>query len=161
MAEEPLKLDATGRVTVEFHLNGEPRRVRVRPSSSLLDVLNRDLGLTGTREGCGIGVCGTCTVLVDGTPQSACLLFAFQAESRSIVTIEGIRPLDRVQQAFAEATAFQCSYCTPGFILATRALLSEHQRIDENTAREYLSGNLCRCGSYIKILKAVMSLSES
>jgi aerobic-type carbon monoxide dehydrogenase small subunit (CoxS/CutS family) len=146
---------------LQFELNGEPRRMKVDERDSLLEVLNRDLGLTGTREGCGIGVCGACTVLVDGTPQSACLLFAFQAEGRSIVTVEGLRQPDRVQQAFAAATAFQCSYCTPGFILATHALLSESRRIEADAAREYLSGNLCRCGSYIKILKAVMSLADS
>jgi aerobic carbon-monoxide dehydrogenase small subunit len=149
---------------IEFTLNGEARRFQVAPHRSLLDVLYHDLGLTGTREGCRVGVCGACTVLVDGTPQSACLLFGFQAEGRTIVTIEGLRKedelLDRVQQAFAEATAFQCSYCTPGFVMVTHGLLREHPQFDESVAREYLSGNLCRCGSYVKILKAVLSLAQ-
>ena len=163
MSEAPLELDPAGRVEIDLVLNGEARRLHVHPRSSLLEVLNGDLGLTGTREGCGIGVCGSCTVLVDGTPQSACLLFGFQMDSRSITTIEGLswpgQTLQRVQQAFAETTAFQCSYCTPGFVLATHALLTEHPRVDEATARDYLSGNLCRCGSYVKILEAVMKLN--
>jgi len=163
MPELPLESDSNGRIGVAFELNGESRALKVLPHRSLLDVLRRDLRLAGTREACGVGVCGACTVLIDGSPQSSCLLFAFQAEARSIVTIEGLRDehetLDRVQRAFAEATAFQCSYCTPGFVLTAHALLSEHRRFDERLAREYLAGNLCRCGSYVKILEAVMSLN--
>jgi aerobic-type carbon monoxide dehydrogenase small subunit (CoxS/CutS family) len=131
---------------------------------TLLDVLREELGLGGTKEGCGIGMCGACTVLIDGKPFSSCLVLAGQAAGREILTIEGLGGKDAlhpVQQAFLDEGAFQCAYCTPGFVLSTVALLSENPTPDEEEAREYLSGNLCRCGSYQNILRAVLSLSQT
>ena len=130
---------------------------------TLLDVLRRELKLFGVREGCGIGMCGACTVLVDGQPVSSCLMLAALAEGKSILTIEGLAEgptLHPIQQAFADHTAFQCSYCTPGFILSTKVLLDDRPAPSVDEIREYLSGNLCRCGSYVKIVEAVLDAAE-
>ena len=124
----------------------------------LLDVLREELGLVGAKEGCGIGMCGACTVLVQGKPMSSCLLLTAQVIGKEIVTIEGLAragALQRVQQAFIDHAAFQCAYCTPGFILSAVALLNENPNPSDDEIREYLAGNLCRCGSYQNILKAV------
>jgi len=156
---EPRPADGDGRLLLTLNVNGQLRDVRALPHHTLLDVLIRECGLTGTREGCGVGMCGACTVLIDGLPFSACLLLAFQSESHEIETIEGLGsdrgPLNPIQDAYVAATGFQCSYCTPGFILTTKALLAECPDADDESARHYLSGNLCRCGSYVKILDAV------
>ncbi len=125
---------------------------------TLLDVLRQDLNLLGTKEGCGVGMCGACTVLMDGKPFSSCHLLAAQAEGKQILTVEGLSSNGRlhpVQQAFLDHGAFQCAYCTPGFILMTVALLDENPSPDEDAIREYLAGNLCRCGSYQNIMQAV------
>ncbi len=125
---------------------------------TLLDVLRDDLDLVGTKEGCGVGMCGACTVLMDGKPVSGCLTLAAQVEDKDILTVEGLEQngrLDPIQQAFIDEGAFQCAYCTPGFIMSTLALLDENPDPSEDEVREYLSGNLCRCGSYQSILKAV------
>ena len=130
---------------------------------TLLAVLREELGLVGAKEGCGIGVCGACTVLVDGRPQSSCLTLAAQVSGKEITTIEGLAregKLHRVQQAFIDHAAFQCAYCTPGFILSTIALLNENPTPSDNEIREYLAGNLCRCGSYVNILQAVRAASD-
>lgn len=134
------------------------------PTRTLLSVLHDDLGLVGAKEGCGIGMCGACTVLADGKAMSSCLLLAAQCDGKEILTVEGLSrdgALHRVQQAFYEHAAFQCAYCTPGFILATVALLNENQKPSDEEIRECLSGNLCRCGSYVNILKAVRALIPS
>ena len=131
---------------------------------TLLAVLRDDLGLVGAKEGCGIGMCGACTILVDGEPISSCLMLAVQASGRDIVTVEGLAPegkLHFIQQAFIDHGAFQCAYCTPGFVLSTLALLTETPSPDSEEIRDYLSGNLCRCGSYPNILRAVEALSQS
>jgi aerobic-type carbon monoxide dehydrogenase small subunit (CoxS/CutS family) len=131
---------------------------------TLLEVLRDDLGLVGSKEGCGVGMCGACTVLVDSKPFSGCLMLAEQAADREILTIEGIASngqLHPIQQAFIDEGAFQCAYCTPGFILSTVALLKENPDPSDDEIREYLSGNLCRCGSYQNIVKAVRSASQS
>lgn len=131
---------------------------------TLLAVLRDDLGLVGAKEGCGIGMCGACTILVDGEPISSCLMLAVQASGRDIVTVEGLAPegkLHFIQQAFIDHGAFQCAYCTPGFVLSTMALLNETPSPDREEIRDYLSGNLCRCGSYPNILRAVEALSQS
>jgi aerobic carbon-monoxide dehydrogenase small subunit len=145
-------------------VNGHERAVRARTHHTLLEVLRREVGLTGPREGCGIGMCGACTVLLDGRPVSSCLVLAVQAEGREVTTIEGLSepngPLHSVQDAFLRHTGFQCSYCTPGFILATAAMLAEQPHPDRESAKAYLAGNLCRCGSYVKILDAVMDLAQ-
>ncbi len=154
--------DGDGHLTLTLRVNGRSERVRARPHHTLLQVLRDELGLYGVREGCGVGMCGACTVLVDGQIVSGCLMLAPMAEGHELTTIEGLESpdgqLSEVQQAFADHTAFQCSYCTPGFILATKALLA--QRPDATTAeiKEYLAGNLCRCGSYVKIMDAVLAI---
>jgi aerobic-type carbon monoxide dehydrogenase small subunit (CoxS/CutS family) len=125
---------------------------------TLLAVLRDDLGLVGAKEGCGIGLCGACTVLADGQPISSCLMLAAQAGGREIVTVEGLAPkgeLHPVQQAFIDHGAFQCAYCTPGFVLSSVALLRENPAPSEEEIRDFLAGNLCRCGSYQNILRAV------
>jgi aerobic-type carbon monoxide dehydrogenase small subunit (CoxS/CutS family) len=156
----PQPLDAEGKMTLTLRVNGRDHVVRARTHHTLLDVLRNELGLTGPREGCGIGMCGACTVLVDGAPLSGCLLLAGLAEGRDIETVEGMEAADGtlhpIQQAFVDHTAFQCSYCTPGFLLATKALLAEDPDPSREDAKHYLAGNLCRCGSYVKILDAVM-----
>jgi aerobic-type carbon monoxide dehydrogenase small subunit (CoxS/CutS family) len=157
-------VDEDGRLTLHLSVNGRVRRVKARAHHTLLQVLRDGLSLFGAREGCGVGMCGSCTVLLDGKPVSSCLLLAPLAEGKDILTIEGLESptgdLHPIQQAFIDHTAFQCSYCTPGFILTTRALLEENPRATEEQAREYLSGNLCRCGSYIKIMDAVLDARD-
>ena len=133
-------------------------------SRTLLEVLREDLDLAGTKEGCGVGTCGACTVLVDGKPLSSCHLLAAQVEGKEILTIEGLGgsgQLHPVQQAFLDHGAFQCAYCTPGFILMTVALLAENPSPSDDEIREHLSGNLCRCGSYQNILEAVKAASRA
>ena len=145
---------------IELTVNGEPHALDVSSTDTLLAVLRRDLALLGAREGCGVGMCGACTVLVDGLPVSGCLMPALAAVGRSVTTVEGLEGTDGelhpIQQAYVEHTAFQCSYCTPGFVLSTKALLDGNPDPTEDEARAYLAGNLCRCGSYVKILDAVM-----
>jgi aerobic-type carbon monoxide dehydrogenase small subunit (CoxS/CutS family) len=147
-------------MTLTLRVNGQEHVVRARTHHTLLEVLRNEIGLTGPREGCGIGMCGACTVLVDGVPLSACLLLAGLAVGNDILTVEGLEgpngELHPIQEAYVEHTAFQCSYCTPGFILATKALLDEQPDPTRDEAKHYLAGNLCRCGSYVKILDAVM-----
>jgi carbon-monoxide dehydrogenase small subunit len=152
---------------IKLNVNGAEHVVSVAPDRRLLDVLREDLGLYSVREGCGIGLCGTCTVLADGKAISACLMLASQAQGVEITTLEGLSKngkLHPVQEAFIEHSAFQCAYCTPGFILSTIALLNENPNPEEEDIREYLAGNICRCGSYLNILeavKAVKAVSES
>ena len=145
-------------------INGEQRTVRARPMDMLLSVLRSEGKLFGAREGCGVGMCGACTVLLDGRPVSSCLMPVVKAQHGEIVTVEGLEgehgELDPIQQAYIDHNAFQCSFCTPGFILATKALLEEKPDVTEEEARAYLAGNLCRCGSYVKILDAVMDAKE-
>jgi carbon-monoxide dehydrogenase small subunit len=140
-----------------LNVNGSSYEVQ-EGTRTLLEVLRDELGLVGTKEGCGVGTCGACTVLVDGKPISGCLTLAEQVAGKEILTVEGLEKdgeLHPVQKAFIEERAFQCAYCTPGFILSTVALLNENQNPSEDQIREYLSGNLCRCGSYQNIMKAV------
>jgi carbon-monoxide dehydrogenase small subunit/isoquinoline 1-oxidoreductase alpha subunit/xanthine dehydrogenase YagT iron-sulfur-binding subunit len=148
---------------VRLKVNGLERDVMVEPHHTLLDVLRRDFDLMGVREGCGIGMCGACTVLADGKPLSSCLLLAALAGGWELTTIEGLSQngeLHPIQQAFVDHTAFQCSYCTPGFILSTLTLLAENPDPTAEEIRDYLSGNLCRCGSYVKILDAVLDAAQ-
>jgi carbon-monoxide dehydrogenase small subunit/isoquinoline 1-oxidoreductase alpha subunit/xanthine dehydrogenase YagT iron-sulfur-binding subunit len=155
----PRVIDEDGRITLRLRVNGRDERVRARPHHTLLDVLRNEVGLTGPREGCGVGMCGACTVLVDGRPVSGCLLPAALAEGYELTTIEGLEgpngELHPIQQAFVDHTGFQCSYCTPGFILTAKALLDEQPNATREDAKAYLAGNLCRCGSYVKILDSV------
>ena len=158
------RVDEDGRMTLTLRVNGRQERVKARSHHTLLEVLRGQLKLFGVREGCGVGMCGACTVLVDGKPLSSCLMLAPLAEGKDILTVEGLEGPDGdlhvIQQAYIDHTAFQCSYCTPGFILSTRALLEEKPDATEAEVREYLSGNLCRCGSYVKIMQAVLDARD-
>ena len=142
-------------------LNVNGARYEVEDESRpLLEVLRDELKLTGTKEGCGVGMCGACTVLVDGRPLSSCLMLAGQADGKEVRTVEGLiqnGQLHRVQQSFLDHGAFQCAYCTPGFVLSALALLGENPYPSEAELREYLSGNLCRCGSYQNIIQAILA----
>jgi aerobic-type carbon monoxide dehydrogenase small subunit (CoxS/CutS family) len=144
-------------------VNGRTCELDVAPNQTLLDVLRNQLELRGAVEGCGVGVCGSCTVLVDDRPVSSCLVLATNAEGRSITTIEGVgtdSDLSRVQQAFLDQQAFQCGFCTPGMIMAVEGLLRENPHPDEAEIRDYLSGNICRCGTYSAVIAAVRSVVD-
>ncbi|HUF82651.1 MAG TPA: (2Fe-2S)-binding protein [Burkholderiales bacterium] len=140
---------------VRFRLNGEAVRAQVAPHESLVEVLQEAFGLYGARESCAQGLCGCCTVLVDGRAVSGCLYLACLIEGAEVSTVEAGAELDAVQQAFIEAAAFQCGFCTPGFVLMTRQLLDEIPDPSEDQIRHYLSGNLCRCAAYPEIIEAV------
>lgn len=151
------------KIAIRTVINSRELEVEVKPNQTLLEFLRDDLRLKGSVEGCGVGVCGSCTVLVDGRPVSSCLLLATNVEGKRVTTIEGLAPgdeLDPVQQAFLDHQAFQCGYCTPGMIMATKALLMSNPRPTEEEVRDYLSGNICRCGTYSEVLAAVKSLSQ-
>jgi aerobic carbon-monoxide dehydrogenase small subunit len=139
---------------IRFRLNGREVSAQVAPHENLVEVLQESFGLYGARESCGQGMCGCCTLVVNGTAVSGCLYLASLVEGGEVSTIENGEP-DAVQQAFVEASAFQCGFCTPGFVLMTRQLLDEHPDPDEDTIRHYLSGNLCRCAAYPEIIEAV------
>jgi xanthine dehydrogenase YagT iron-sulfur-binding subunit len=143
--------------TVALRVNGEERRLRVEPRTTLLDALRDGLGLTGTKKGCDHGQCGACTVLVDGHRIYSCLALAVMQVGRDIQTVEGLgtQTLHPVQRAFLEHDAFQCGYCTPGQIMSAVGLIREGHAGSEAEIREFLSGNICRCGAYANILAAV------
>jgi len=143
------------RKEIHFRLNGEAVSAQVAPHESLVEVLRDAFGLHGARESCGQGMCGCCTVLVNARAVSGCLYLASLCENAQVQTIEGGGELDAVQQAFVEASAFQCGFCTPGFVLMTRQLLEERSDPSEEEIRHYLSGNLCRCAAYPEIIEAV------
>jgi carbon-monoxide dehydrogenase small subunit len=145
---------------IELVLNGEPRQLDCEPTEMLLSLLERQ-GLTAARATCGIGVCGACTVLLDGEPVSGCLTFAPQAAGCEVTTAEAVGGADPVQRGFLAARAFQCGWCTPGFVLTVRALLRENPAPSDAEIAEALGGNLCRCGSYVKIVEAVRELREA
>lgn len=150
--------------TVELTLNGRAVTLEAPADRRLLDLLRDDLQLLSVREGCGVGMCGACTVLVDGVAVSSCLLVVGQVAGTAVQTVEGLgtpERLHQVQQAFIDHAAFQCGYCTPGFVLTVEALLREHPQADDATIRDYLAGNLCRCGSYNNILAAVRALQSA
>ena len=144
-------------------INGREVEASVKPNQTLLEWLRDDLRLRGSREGCGVGVCGSCTVLVDGRPVSSCLMLATNADGKEIQTIEGLAKgdeLDAVQQAFLDQQAFQCGYCTSGMIMAAKALLISNPTPTEDEVRDYLSGNICRCGTYQEVMAAIRTLAE-
>ena len=144
---------------IEMTVNGQARSGTVEPRRTLADFLREDLGLTGTHLGCEHGVCGACTVLVDGEPARSCLMLAVQARQADITTIEGLArdgQMNPLQEAMWEAHGFQCGFCTPGFLMQITALLSEHPDPSETEIREALSGNLCRCTGYESIVDGVL-----
>jgi aerobic-type carbon monoxide dehydrogenase small subunit (CoxS/CutS family) len=144
---------------LEFKLNGQPKCWTIAPGDILLDVLRRE-GLIGAKRGCEHGSCGACTVLLDGRPVDACLMFAAQAEGREILTIEGLAQgdtLDPIQESFLDHAAVQCGFCTPGMVLSAKAFLANTTHPTEVQVREMLAGNLCRCTGYKKPVEAVMA----
>ena len=148
----------TSRLLSELVVNGESYGVAIAPQRTLLEVLREDLDLTGTKHGCELGECGACTVLVDGEPRLSCLTLAIEAEGREITTVEGLASEDGLhplQAAFAELSAAQCGYCTPGMLLTAKALLDANPAPTRMETKQALSGNLCRCTGYAKILEAV------
>lgn len=149
---------AGAKTRLAFELNGEPCEVAFAPHKTLLEVLREDLGLTGTKHGCELGECGTCTVLLDGRPVLSCLVLGLDCEGRAVKTIEGMArgpSLHPLQEAFADLGAAQCGYCTPAFLLAAEALLEDNPRPDREQVKRALAGNLCRCTGYLKIYEAV------
>lgn len=146
------------RLEVTFELNGEERTHAVRPSWTLVDFLRRELGLTGTTEGCGVGVCGCCTVLVDGRPINSCQELAVNVDGTTVTTIEGLSDGDElapVQEAYRQEEGFQCGYCTPGMIMMTQALFDDLEDPSGEEVREYMAENLCRCTGYDSIIAAI------
>jgi carbon-monoxide dehydrogenase small subunit len=144
--------------TIELTVNGQPHEMTIRPNRRLIDVLRDDLALTGTKEGCGVGVCGACTVLMDGMTVSACLMLAVAAQGRSVTTIEGMEDEGGphpVQQAFIEKSGIQCGFCTPGQIMAAKALLDEFPNPTDDQIGDLMMGNLCRCTGYYKIIESI------
>lgn len=142
-------------------VNGREREIAVAPNWTLLEVLRDQLELRGAVEGCGVGQCGSCTVLIDGQPVSSCLTLATNVEGRSVTTIEGVAvagELSMVQAAFLRQQAFQCGFCTPGMIMAVEGLIRANPSPDEGEIRDYLSGNLCRCGTYSAVIAAVQEV---
>ena len=145
-------------MTIRLNINGKMHEAEAKPLETLLAVLRDRLNFTGTKDGCGEGVCGACTVLLDGHPVSSCLLVASYAEGKQITTIEGIAPdgkLHPLQKAFLDNGAFQCGYCTPGMILMAKALLDQNSNPSKEEIRDFMAGNICRCTSYVEIVRAV------
>lgn len=155
--------DDDGRVPVRFDVNGRTRSLRVHPTQTLLDALREQLRLHGARSGCGVGMCGSCTVIMDERAVSGCLTMAALCDGRQVRTVEGSEDRDGtlspVQEAFLRHRAFQCSYCTSGFVLALEALLAADPEPNEAAVREAFSGHLCRCGSYSRIMAAALDVA--
>lgn len=147
----------------QLHVNGEVHDVAFQAHKTLLEVLREDMGLTGTKHGCELGECGTCTVLIDGEPQLSCLVLGLACDGVAIETVEGMAGPEGahpLQTAFAELGAAQCGYCTPGFLLTAQALLERNPNPDRDTLIEELSGNLCRCTGYLKIYEAIERVAD-
>lgn len=151
------------RMRLHFRVNGRPYELWVEPRETLLDVLRDRLGLTGTKRSCDVQVCGACTVLVDGMAVSSCTYLAYEARGRDVLTIEGLAEGERLhplQQAFIDHAALQCGFCTPGMIMAAKALLDENPSPTEEEIRHYMRGNICRCTGYKKILEAILDAAQ-
>ncbi len=149
---------------IKFTVNGDTVEVDVKPNETLLDVLRNKLYITGPKEGCGNGECGACTVIYNGKPVNSCLVLAPEADGAEITTVEGLSKdgkLHPIQEAFIEENAFQCGFCTPGFIMSVKALLDRNPKPSREEIIEALSGNLCRCTGYKSIIKAVERASEA
>lgn len=149
---------------INLKVNGEPRRALVQTRDTLLEVLRDEFDLTGAKGGCNRGECGTCTVLLDGRPIRSCIFLAVMADGHDVVTIEGLAgrsgELNSIQESFINHGAIQCGFCTPGMILTAKGLLDESPRPSETEVRQAISGNLCRCTGYVKIVDAIMSVSK-
>ncbi len=148
---------------LQLHVNGEEFEVLTETHKTLLEVLREDLGLTGTKRGCDLGSCGACTVLIDGKPYLSCLTLAIDVQGKKITTIEGLAQdgtLHPLQHAFAEKGAIQCGFCTPGMILTAKAYLDENPYPSEEKVKTAISGNLCRCTGYVKIVEAILSVTK-
>ena len=149
--------------SIQVIVNGEVHELSVEPRKTLLELLREDLDLTGTKRGCDNGECGACTVLLDGQPVNACVVLAVEVDGKKVVTIEGLAEGSRLhplQEAFIRQGAVQCGYCSPGMILTAKAFLDENPRPTEGEVRKAIAGNLCRCGAYNKIVKAVLSVAK-
>lgn len=151
------------RYLVNLTVNGDEYTVIVKANTMLVNVIRDQLDLTGTKKGCELGDCGSCTVLLDGRPVNSCIVLAVEADGRSITTIEGVarsEKLDKIQEAFVNNAAVQCGYCTPGMIMSAKALLAKNPSPNEQEVREAISGNLCRCTGYVNIVRAVLEVAE-
>ena len=156
-------------IPIKIKVNGTPYNIVVEDDQTLLSLLRDNLGLTGTKEGCGNGECGACTVIVDGIPMRSCIILAAEMDGKEVITIEGLsevksigdnkQHISPIQQAFIEEGAIQCGFCTPGFIMATSALLKRKKNPDDNEIKEALSGHLCRCTGYKSIYRAVKKVA--
>jgi carbon-monoxide dehydrogenase small subunit len=149
--------------TINFILNGKPTQVEVPPHWTLLRLLREKLGLTGTKEGCGIGECGACTVLLDGMPVNACLVLAPKAEGREVQTVEGLgsgKSLHPLQKSFIDHGAVQCGFCTPGILMSSKALLEKIPHPGREEVKEAISGHLCRCTGYHQIMEAIEAVGR-
>jgi carbon-monoxide dehydrogenase small subunit len=150
------------RYLVTLNINGDSYTRVVRANTLLVNFLREEIDITGTKKGCELGDCGSCTVLMDGKPVNSCIVLAVEADGHQITTIEGVAQndkLDRIQESFVENAAIQCGYCTPGMVLSAKALLTRNPHPTEHQVREAIAGNLCRCTGYVNIVKAIMDAS--
>lgn len=151
-------------IPVSFTLNGRLQEMEVEPHELLIDVIRENFGLTGVKRSCDVQVCGACTLLVDGRPVSACTTLAFEVRNRSVLTIEGLADGDKLhplQQAFIDHGGFQCGFCTPGMILAAKALLDENPTPGEDELKHFMHGNICRCTGYKKIIESILAAAKA
>lgn len=163
MAQAITDKDGVKRYLITLNVNGDAHTILVKGNAILTNVLRDQLDLTGTKKGCELGDCGSCTVLLDGKPVDSCLVLAVEADGRQITTIEGVMEngrLDEIQQSMINHAAVQCGYCTPGMVLSAKALLTRNPHPDEQEVREAISGNLCRCTGYVHIVEAVLAASQ-
>ncbi len=152
------------KILIAFTVNGEPQEILVQPWQTLLDALRDELGLTGTKEGCGNGNCGACTVMLNGRAIDSCCMFAAEVEGQEVITIEGLAQngkLDPLQEAFISHGALQCGFCTPGFLISARAFLNVKPHPTEREIRLAIAGNLCRCTGYDKIVRAIQAVAQT
>jgi len=164
MAKPMTRVSEAQLIPISFTLNGRLQEIDVQPHELLLDVVRERLGLTGAKRSCDVQVCGACTLLVDGRPVSACTTLAFEVRDRSVLTIEGLAEngkLHPLQQAFIEHGGFQCGFCTPGMILAAKALLDENPDPSEAELKHFMHGNICRCNGYKKIIESIMAAAKT